>query len=93
MASPIGRVRDDVATSINVFQLLTGYLVIASDDLDTTMVVDGTLKLLEVTPGLNDDHVLACLEEAYDMIGPDHGANFIAARLGWGSPTKTTSYT
>lgn len=89
MASPLGRVSDHLARSIDVFQLLTGYLVIASDGLETTMVVDGTLRLLEVQPGLSDTHVLACLEAAYAEIGPNHGADVIGSRLGWES--KTTS--
>lgn len=89
MASPVGRVSDYIACSIDVFQLFTGYLVIASEDLETTSVIDAELKLLEVRPGLSDKHLLACLEDAYGEIGPDPGANFIASRLGWSS--KTTS--
>lgn len=83
MASPIGRVSRRTALAVEVFQRITGYLVIATEGLDTTTVIDADMRLLEITPGLSDRHIEACIDDAYEVIGPDRVDDVISAqRLG-----------
>lgn len=91
MSSPIGPVSQRVKYFIEAFMLLTGWMVISSPDLDTTLHFTPMLKLLEIRPGLGDNHIIACLNAAQNVIGNRSAAGFMAAKLGWVSTGADTS--
>lgn len=92
MSTTSSRLSDLVSRCIALFEQLTGYFIVNSLGLPCTMRLDPTLKRLEITPNLDDMHLLACLVTAYKRLGCPTSPDFLTSMAGFsGVSTEVTA--
>lgn len=67
---------------MSAFELVTGYMVIATAELVTTYAINWDALLLEVPLNLPDDHLISVLNAAQKKIGSAYAYRCLAAKLG-----------
>lgn len=74
---------------MSAFELVTGYMVIASAELVTTYAINPAGRLLEVPPNLTDSLLVKVLVEAQERIGHGAARHVLAPKLAGKLSTNT----